>query len=162
MHMKQPLAFSWAVLSTSFDIFMFSWITQSKNSSTCINFQSSQSQITQILSNFRVKSLIPLTLSDCCLMPSEQYFSYTVARTSCLLMKWYRLCTRPTHLGFNSASSLKQHSAGIHVVPLGHIILIPGVPVETHRPAASHWQTLSNNVVSNTPCLYERDSNSQL
>jgi hypothetical protein len=26
-----------------------------------------------------------------------------------------------------------------------------GVPGEIHRPAASHWQTLSHNVVSNTP-----------
>ena len=29
-----------------------------------------------------------------------------------------------------------------------------GVPGENHRPAASHWQTLSHNVVLNTPCLY--------
>jgi hypothetical protein len=26
-----------------------------------------------------------------------------------------------------------------------------GVPGENHRPVASHWQTLSNNVVSSTP-----------
>jgi hypothetical protein len=26
-----------------------------------------------------------------------------------------------------------------------------GVPRENHRPAASHWQTLSHNVVSSTP-----------
>ena len=32
---------------------------------------------------------------------------------------------------------------------------------ENHRPAASHWQTLSHDVVSSTP-LHERDSNSQL
>jgi hypothetical protein len=24
---------------------------------------------------------------------------------------------------------------------------------ENHRPVASHWQTLSHNVVSGTPCL---------
>ena len=35
------------------------------------------------------------------------------------------------------------------------------VPWENHRPAASHWQTWSHNVVSSTPC-YEWDSNSQL
>jgi len=35
-----------------------------------------------------------------------------------------------------------------------------GVPGENHRPAASHWQTLSYNVVSNTR-RYERGSNSQ-
>ena len=27
------------------------------------------------------------------------------------------------------------------------------VPGENHRPVASHWQTLSHNVVSNTPHL---------
>ena len=35
------------------------------------------------------------------------------------------------------------------------------VPGETHRPVASHLQTLSHNVVSSTP-RHERDSNSQL
>ena len=35
-----------------------------------------------------------------------------------------------------------------------------GVPGENHRPAASHCQTLSHNVVSSTP-RHERDSNSQ-
>jgi hypothetical protein len=32
---------------------------------------------------------------------------------------------------------------------------------ENHRPAASHWQTLSHNVVSSTP-RHKPDSNSQL
>ena len=32
---------------------------------------------------------------------------------------------------------------------------------ENHRPLASHWQTLSHNVVSSTP-RHERGSNSQL
>jgi len=36
-----------------------------------------------------------------------------------------------------------------------------GVPAENRRPVASHWQTLSHNVVSSTP-RHERDSNSQL
>jgi hypothetical protein len=31
---------------------------------------------------------------------------------------------------------------------------------ENYQPAAIHWQTLSHNVVSSTPC-HERDSNSQ-
>ena len=35
-----------------------------------------------------------------------------------------------------------------------------GVPGENHGPIASHWQTLSHNVVSSTP-RHERDSNSQ-
>jgi hypothetical protein len=36
-----------------------------------------------------------------------------------------------------------------------------GVTGENHQSAASHWQTLSHNVVSNTPC-HEWYSNSQL
>jgi hypothetical protein len=28
-----------------------------------------------------------------------------------------------------------------------------GVPGENHWPITSHWQTLSHNVVSSTPCL---------
>jgi len=32
---------------------------------------------------------------------------------------------------------------------------------ENNRPVASHWRTLSQYVVSSTPC-HERDSNSQL
>jgi hypothetical protein len=35
------------------------------------------------------------------------------------------------------------------------------VPGENYRPAASHWQTLSHTVVSNTP-RHERGSNSQV
>ena len=34
-------------------------------------------------------------------------------------------------LNFYSASSLKQQSAGRHVAPFGHIILIPSQPVFT-------------------------------
>jgi hypothetical protein len=36
-----------------------------------------------------------------------------------------------------------------------------GVPEENHRPVASHWQTLSYNVVSSTTC-HEGGSKSQL
>jgi hypothetical protein len=36
-----------------------------------------------------------------------------------------------------------------------------GIPGENHRPAASHLQTLSHNVVSGTHC-HGRGSNSQL
>jgi hypothetical protein len=35
-----------------------------------------------------------------------------------------------------------------------------GVPGENHQPVASHWQTLSHNVVSST-LRHEWDSNSQ-
>jgi len=36
-----------------------------------------------------------------------------------------------------------------------------GVPAENQQPVTSHWQTLSNIIVSSTP-LHERYSNSQL
>ena len=36
-----------------------------------------------------------------------------------------------------------------------------GIPRENHRPVASHWQTLSLNVVSSAP-RHEHDSSSQL
>jgi len=51
----------------------------------------------------------------------------------------------------------------ISVISWRSILLVEEtrVPRENHRPAASHWQTLSHNVVSSTP-LYERDSSSQL
>jgi len=35
------------------------------------------------------------------------------------------------------------------------------VPGENHRPIASHWQTLSHNVISSTP-RHEQNLNSQL
>jgi hypothetical protein len=35
-----------------------------------------------------------------------------------------------------------------------------GVPSENYHPIASHWQTLSHNVVSSMP-RHERSSNSQ-
>ena len=39
-----------------------------------------------------------------------------------------------TELDFYSASLLKQQSAGRHVAPLGHIILIPSQPAFTLSP----------------------------
>jgi len=39
-------------------------------------------------------------MSDFCLTPSEQYFSYIMARTSCISMRWwwYLSWTRPSRL----------------------------------------------------------------
>ena len=51
----------------------------------------------------------------------------------------------------------------ISVISWQSVLLVEenGIPEENHRPVASHWQTLSHNVVSGTPC-HEWDSNSQL
>ena len=50
----------------------------------------------------------------------------------------------------------------ISVIAWRSVLLVEetGVPRENHRPVASHWQTLSYNVVSSTP-RHERDTNSQ-
>ena len=51
----------------------------------------------------------------------------------------------------------------ITVISLRSVLLVEetGVPGENHRPVATHWQTLSHNVVSSAPSSPERDSNSQ-
>ena len=43
----------------------------------------------------------------------------------------------------------------ISVISSQSVLLVEetGVPGENHRPATSHWQTLSYNVVSSTPHL---------
>ena len=43
----------------------------------------------------------------------------------------------------------------ISVISWRSVLLVEetGVPIENHQPAASHWQTLSHNVVSSTPRL---------
>ena len=51
----------------------------------------------------------------------------------------------------------------ISVISLRSVLLMEktGVHGENHRPVASHWQTLSHNVVSSTP-HHEWGSNSQI
>jgi hypothetical protein len=47
----------------------------------------------------------------------------------------------------------------ISVVSWRSVLLVEEttVPGEKHRPAASHWQTWSHNVVSSTPCYVSGD-----
>ena len=60
------------------------------------------------------------------------------------LFVWFMVFTSPStifqlyiiHISWWSVLSVKE----------------TGVPGEKHRPVASHWQTLSHNVVSSTPC----------
>jgi hypothetical protein len=51
----------------------------------------------------------------------------------------------------------------ISVISWLSVLLIEeiGVPGDNHQPAASHYQTLSHNVVSST-LRHDQDSNSQL
>ena len=46
-----------------------------------------------------------------------------------MMIDFHFLLHQHTQLNFHSASSLKQQSAGRHIAPLGHIILIPSRPV---------------------------------
>jgi hypothetical protein len=50
----------------------------------------------------------------------------------------------------------------LSVISLMSVLLVEEneIPGENHRPAASHWQTLSHNVILSTP-PHERNSNSQ-
>ena len=70
-----------------------------------------------------------LWVRDCCLTPTELFFSCLMERTSYSSMSWLwgPLCTIPTCLlNLYSAHSLKQQSVERHVAPRGHIILISG------------------------------------
>jgi len=54
------------------------------------------------------------TVRDCCLTPSEPFFSYIMGRASCISMKWWWClpCTKPTRLDFQNAGPLEQQSVG--------------------------------------------------
>jgi hypothetical protein len=70
-------------------------------------------------------------VSDYDLTPNEQFFSCIIAITS--YFQWNDddvrfVLDQYTELDFNSASSLKQQSAGRHVAPLRHIIRILSQP----------------------------------
>ena len=68
------------------------------------------------------------------------------------LLKWVRIRDMVFYATFNNISVILWRS----------VLLVEeaGVPGEKHRPVASHWQTLSHNVVLNTP-HHEWGSNSQ-
>ena len=68
-------------------------------------------------------------------MPIQQFFSYIWREQ--VNFQWDDICfvlDQHAELDFYSASSLKQQSAGWHVAPLGHIILIPSRPVFALSP----------------------------
>ena len=66
-------------------------------------------------------------VSDCCLMPTQQFSA--ISWQEQVNFQWgddevFFVLDQHALLDFYSASSLKQHSAGKYVIPLGHIILI--------------------------------------
>ena len=85
----------------------------------------------------RWRSFIAFKVSESvsdCLTPSAQFFSYH-NRVSVIVILF--------NVTFNNISVISWRSA--------LLVEKSGVPVENHRPAASHWQTLSHNFVSSTP-----------
>ena len=76
-------------------------------------------------------------MSECCLTPI-QLFSAITWREQFFFQRdddeVRFVLDQHAELDFYSASSLKQQSAGRHVAPLGHIIMIPGQPVFALSP----------------------------
>ena len=56
------------------------------------------------------------------------------------------------NITFNSMSVISWQSV--------FLVEETGVHTENYRPLASHWQTVSHDVVSSTPC-HQRDLNAQ-
>jgi hypothetical protein len=78
-------------------------------------------------------------VSAYCLTPNEQFVSYIMEGTCTSYIQWNDddvrfVLDQHTKLDFYSASSLKQQSAGRHVAPLRHIILILSQPVFALSP----------------------------
>ena len=75
-------------------------------------------------------------VSDYCFTPNEEFCRYIMARTN------YNECNDDVHfvldhhaeLDLHSGISLEQQSAGRHLAPLGHIILIPSQPIFALSP----------------------------
>jgi hypothetical protein len=78
------------------------------------------------------------SVSDCCFMPIHQFSA--VSWRAQENFQWdddeirFVLDQHAEFDFFYSSSSLKQQSAGGHVAPLGHIILIPSKPVFAFSP----------------------------
>ena len=89
-------------------------------------------------------------MSDCCLTPIQQYFSWSWQEQ--VNFQWddddevHFVLGQHTELDFYSASSLKQQSAGRHVAPLRHIILISSQPVFDISP----WCCVLSGEATNT------------
>ena len=64
-------------------------------------------------------------VGGCCLTPFQQFFSYVTINFQWDDDEVRFVLDQETEFDCYSASSLKQQSAGRHVAPLGHIILIP-------------------------------------
>ena len=66
-------------------------------------------------------------VGDSCLMPSEQFFSHIMTRTSRILM-------RSALTWNNTLTETEKKSIGRHVTPFGHNILIKSQPIFALTP----------------------------
>ena len=80
---------------------------------TCLNYFG-----VVLFTNFQlwVSMRVSVRVNDWCLTPSEQFFSYTMVRTSYILMRWCCL--------LSWIFIVLQQSAGWHIAPHRHINLI--------------------------------------
>ena len=87
----------------------------------------------------------------CCILAENVLDIYILDTYAHICNMWFRVMV------FNATSN------DISVISWQSVSLIgeTGVPGENRRPAASHWQTLSHNVLLNTHC-HERYSRSHL
>jgi len=73
-------------------------------------------------------------VSDCCLTPCNQFFTYFMARKSYILMKqWWRcsLCTRPKPLVGVLAHWLSREAANINLIVFG--LTLPSTALKVNK-----------------------------
>ena len=99
-------------------------------------------------------------MSDCCLTPTQQLFSYIMLGTMHFSRTWWWeqcifqedddevrfVLDQHAEFHYYSASSLKQHSADRNVAPLGHLIMIPRQPVFGFSSECSVLRVEATNV----------------
>jgi hypothetical protein len=81
-------------------------------------------------------------------------FSSRVIKVMFSIHLFLGLCIFLLRIGFMVLNATFNN---ISVISWWSVLLVDetGVPGENHRPVASHWQTLSNNVVSSTYFHFE-------
>jgi hypothetical protein len=104
-------------------------------------------------------------VNDCCISLTKinawHMTMSTPMKKSNLELIWNKLNLLD---GFGLFMVFNPKFNNISIITWRSVLLVEektGVPVENHRPATSHWQTLLHYVVSSMP-RHERGSNSQL
>ena len=95
---------------------------------------------------------IKLNYSQMCRSYERNWTKYILYIHTCDNQYWSKWLHNVKELGLWCLTSL---SAIFHLYQCRSVLLVEktGGPGENHRPATSHWQTLSHNVASSTPSL---------